>query len=215
MTTHPLNGGTVYQPFQQTVNAGFLTLNCLHPETTDTPNYQTCPIITFTSITLNGHTQTESKAMNPIYVLTARGTPTAGWALNVSMVPTAHTLQTNTHCWSLADFCDSSVGTHATDPNLHGQIAAKHLTMSGTYTCLPQTTNTNPTPAPETHGTFGRGGSATATGQYAGTMALCQAPHGESGGIYKVSGANYTLTIPPTVYHGTYFGTVEYTLVSI
>jgi hypothetical protein len=215
VTTHPTTGGNVIQQFGQTVKAGFLTLNCLHPEVTDTPSFQTCPIIDFTQITLNGTTQTRTKPMNPLYVLTARGTPTSGWALSVSMVPTAHTLQTNTSCWGLADFCDSSIGSHALDPNLHGQIAAKHLTLGSGYTCLPQTTNTNPQPAAETHGTFGRGGSATANSQYAGTMALCQAPHGTSGGIFKVSGANYTLTVPPTAYHGLYFGTVEYTLVSI
>jgi len=227
VTTHPTTGGNVIQQFTLQVNAGFLTLNCSTnklggtvrtPTTklgTDNPTFQTCPIISFTPITLNGHTQTKTKPMNPIYVLTARGTPTAGWALSVSMVPTAHTLQSNTSCWGLADFCDSSIGTHATDPNLHGQIAAKNLTMSGTYACLPQTTNTNPQPAAETHGTFGRGGVATANGQHAGTMALCQAAHGNSGGIFKVSGATYKLTIPPTVYHGLYYGTVEYTLVSI
>jgi hypothetical protein len=44
-------------------------------------------------------------------------------------------------------------------------------------------------------------------------MTLCTAPAGASGGLFLVGGGTFSLTIPPTVYAGTYYGTVQYTVV--
>lgn len=251
-----VTGGTVSQPFSETVKPGLLTLNCTvappgttlynpHAPATNYPatgltadNSERCAIINFPTVTLNGHTHVVTSTMNPVWVLTARGNPNAGWALSASMVPTSTTINPNTHCATYADFCDATFGADVS--NVHGQIAAKNLTLEAGYACTPTTVtpHTHPyNPASLTHGSFGRAGPAilgtgwpgtnpltppvsghnrpvTATGQYYGTMALCQAPHGTSGGIFKVSGSKYKLTVPSNIYKGTYYGTVMYTLVS-
>ncbi len=248
-----VTGGTVSQPFSETVKPGLLTLNCtvktgtaeFHLPATHYPttgltadNSKQCAIINFPAVTLNGHTHVVTSTMNPVWVLTARGNPNTGWALSASMVPTSTTVNPNPKCLTYADFCDATFGTLVSNP--HGQIAAKNLTLEAGYACTPTTVTpaTHPyTPASLTHGSFGRAGPhilgtgwpgtnpltppisghnrpVTANGQYYGTMALCQAPHGTSGGIFKVSGSKYKLTIPSNIYKGTYYGTVMYTLVS-
>ena len=158
--------------------------------------------------------------MNPIYVFTARGTATAGWALTAAMVPTTtdptdhgQSVSVSASCARAADFCDET-GTLGKTAKL-GQIPATDLSLSSAYTCSPGPTNHNPVPAPRTSGAFGTGLTAT-DGTFTGrTLSLCTAPAGTGGGRFDVSGGVFTLTVPTVVRPGRYVGTVEYTLVSI
>ena len=190
----------VVQPIAETIKAGALTLSCTHAVTAEATAIKTCPLITLPQVTLSGVQQTESKTMNTVYVYTARGTATSGWALSAVMTPTVHTLNTNASCDTVQGFCNSTDGTHAaTAP--HGQIPATDLALAG-YACTPASTNHNPTPTPSSGGTLKT------------PLALCTAAAGSSGGVFGVGNGTFTLTIPSTVFHGLYYGTVEYTLVS-
>ena len=226
----PATGGTVRQPMQVTVAAGRLTLSCTRYATVETPPtittpalgaaIKTCPLITFPKVQLNGVQQTETEPMNAIYVYTARGTASAGWALSAAMVPTVtnatdagSAITPSATCAAAADFCDSTGNLGGTVA--HGQIPAKDLTLSAGYTCTPAATNANPTPPAKTHGTFNNTTAPKAGVAHNGVLVLCAAAPGTSGGKFKVTGGNFKLTIPSTVRHGKYFGTVEYTLASI
>jgi hypothetical protein len=228
VSTVPANGGTVKQTFQETVIAGRLTLSCTRYATVETPPrltstttlgaaIKTCPLVTFPAVHLNGLQQTRSEPMNPIYIFTARGAATSGWSLSAAMVATAPTSRAHSttpattyvpglgtirpDCASAADFCDNTLTLGGTVH--HGQIPASDLTFK-TFTCTPSATTHN-TAAP----TVGTGGT------FASPLTLCTAPAGTSGGRFLLHGGTFKLTIPNTVRHGTYFGTVEYTLASI
>lgn len=198
---------------------------------------KTCKIVKLPSIQLSGVQQIRTSIMNPIYVDTARGTATAGWGLSAAMVPTVsnptdsvllatpataphvagtpanETITVSASCATAADFCDET-GTLGVTAK-HGQIPATDLTLNHQYACTPAPTNHNPTPGSLTTGAFGTG-YTTAHGTFTNrTLALCTAAAGTSGGEYKVSGGKFTLTVPSIIRHGMYFGTVEFTLVSI
>jgi hypothetical protein len=158
-----------------------------------------CPEFQFPIIQLNGLQQTTQGNGSTLYVSDNRGDPTVGWTLTASMVPTPSGPSNpngnpNASCNGLADFCNASVGTHATDPN--GQIAAGNLSI-GSITCVPHTGNLNPAATP------GAGGS------FASTQTICTAAATQSGGTFDVT-KTYTLVIPSSVYAGNYWGTVEY-----
>ncbi len=191
--TVTVNVGTapVDQPINQVVNGGQLTISCAAPPAI----VSTCPTINLPAITLNGVAQTSpATAANPIYVSDNRGDPTVGWSLVTYMVPTA--TNPNPTCKSLADFCNTKVGGNAAN----SQIPASDLAISAP-TCAPFAGNNNPAATPGVAGSY----SDTAGTQ----VALCQAAAGTSGGTF-VMNLNFTLTIPSSVYQGTYQGTVEY-----
>jgi hypothetical protein len=190
----------VIQQIAETVKPGELTLSCTHAVTVEATAIKVCPLITLPQVTLNGHTQTKSAKMNTIYVNTARGTATSGWSLSAVMIPTVDTLNTNPSCATIQGFCNSSDGTHAA--NSHGQIPATDLKLAG-YSCTPAVTNHNPTPTPSAGGTL------------LTSLGLCAATAGTSGGVFDIKTGTFTLTIPSTNYHGLYYGTVQYTLVSV
>jgi len=178
--------------------------------TSETTAVKTCTLIHLSPVTLNEKPQKALGLMNDIYVSTARGNPTVGWSLSAVMVPTSATLNTDATCASVQGFCDSSVGTHASTA-ARGQIPATHFAM-GNWACMPNTTATynNVNPAP-TKGT---------TGTLKTALTLCTSKVGESGGAFTIGSlkvtdpAGFELTVPPTIYAGTYYGTVEYTVVS-
>jgi hypothetical protein len=141
-------------------------------------------------------TQTTSGGGSTLYVEDNRGDPLSGWNLQASVVASSGADNTNPSCAGLADFCNESVGAHALDASGNGQIAAGNLAISG-IACTAHAGNLNPNAA------------AGAGGSFASTQAICSAPAGSSGGTFDVT-KNYTLTIPASVYAGTYVGTVEY-----
>jgi hypothetical protein len=199
--TKPLTTVTgVKQPLAETVAAGHLTLSCTHYVTTEATAIKVCHLITLPKVTISGVTQHKTAPMNSVYVYTARGTATSGWALSSVMVPTTPLLNTNASCASVQGFCNSTAGTHAATAT-HGQILATDLTLSG-YACTPAPTNTNPAPA------------ASAGGTLKTSLAMCSAAAGQSGGVFTIGNGTFKLTIPSTIYHGLYYGTVEYSLVS-
>jgi hypothetical protein len=182
----------VDQVIGQNVNPGQLVLSCNAPAPTGWPT-TSCPIINLSDITLNGLTQTTSHAANTIYVSDDRGDPTSGWSLTAYMVPTAS--NTNAGCATVAAFCDQSAGNGTGN----GVIPAANMALS-TPACAAYTGTTNPVV----------GGTA---GTLASPLGLCSAAAGTSGGTFTV-GTNFTLTIPPTVFAGQYYGTVEYLVIA-
>ena len=199
--TKPLTTVTgVVQPIGETVQAGHLTLSCTHYVTNEATAIKVCHLINLPQVTINGVTQSESAGMNSVYVYTARGTATSGWALSAVMVPTTPLLNTNPSCTGVQGFCNSTAGTHAATVT-HGQIPATDLTLHA-YACSPASTNANPAPTP------------SAGGKLKTPLAMCSAAAGSSGGVFNIGGGTFTLTIPSTIYHGEYYGTVEYSLVS-
>jgi hypothetical protein len=199
--TKPLTTVTgVVQPITVTVKAGHLTLSCTHYVTTEAAAIKVCQLVTLPQVTISGVTQHTSKTMNTVFVYTARGTATSGWALSAVMVPTSPTLNTNASCTGVQGFCNSTAGTHAATV-AHGQIPATDLSLRG-YACTPAATNANPAP------------SATPGGPLKTSRPLCSAVAGKSGGVFTLGQGTFTLTIPSTIYHGHYYGTVEYSLVS-
>jgi len=219
-TTYKVSAATtkvtgVFQQLAQTLKGGHLTLSCTNYEAataTVVPSataIRVCNLITLPQAKITGIQQSKASTMNPLYINTARGTPTSGWSLSAVMVPSTtipttthngrHNDNTNASCDGVQGFCDSSIGTHAT--NLHGQIPATDLALTG-YACTPATTNHNPVP------------TATAGGTLKTARVLCTAAAGTSAGEYQVHAGTYTLTIPATVYKGLYYGTVEFTLVA-
>ncbi|HTR71286.1 MAG TPA: hypothetical protein VMH41_13805 [Mycobacteriales bacterium] len=193
--TVTVNIGTppVDEPLSQVVNPGQLVLSCADPTL---PISLHCDTLNLPAITLNGVQQTSTGAGSTLYVEDNRGDPTSGWGLQASVVPSSGTDNTNASCAGLADFCNESVGTHALDASGNGQIAASKLAISG-IGCAAHAGNLNPAAVPAGGGNFGS------------TQAICSAAAGYSGGTFDVT-KTYTLTIPASVYAGTYVGTVEY-----
>jgi hypothetical protein len=193
--TVTVNIGTppVDEPITETVNAGQLVVSCVNPSVTSTP-LLICPTLALPSITLNGVEQTVSGAGSTIYVSDNRGDPAAGWSLTAAVVPSSN--NPNSSCDGLAVFCNGDVAGHALDASGNGQIAASNLSI-GTIGCTAHAGNLNPAATPGAGGTF------------ASTQSICSAAAGSSGGTFDAT-KQYTLTIPASVYAGTYYGTVEY-----
>jgi hypothetical protein len=183
----------VDEPLTQVVNGGQLVLSCSAP---GSPTLLTCPEFQFPAITLNGQPQTTTGNGSTLFVSDNRGDPTVGWTLQASMVatPIGAGSNTNPSCSGVIAFCNANVGTHALQPN--GQISKSNLSI-GNIACPAHTGNPNPA------ATAGAGGS------FASTQQICSATAGQSGGSFDVT-KTYSLTIPPSVFAGTYWGTVEF-----
>ena len=175
-----------------------------NPSSTGTPLLQ-CPTLGLSPITLNGLQQTTTGAGSTLYVSDNRGDPAGTWTLTSTMVasPTGALGQNpNASCAGIVAFCNGTIGANglnvASNGSKNGQIAAANLQLTPTA-CAAHTGNLNPA------GTLGAGGNMSAV------RTICSAAVGESGGTFDVT-KNYTLTIPSSVYSGTYWGTVEYTV---
>jgi hypothetical protein len=171
------------------------------------PAVSICPLITLPSIRLNGRKQTVTHVMNNIYVMTARGTATTGWTVSVAMTRTPTNFivgrTNNVTCATVVGFCASNIGVHAA--NSHAHIPASDFHLLSGYSCTPAATNSNPTPTVTT---------PAGTVALTAPQVLCSAKRGTSGGIFTVGGGTFKLTIPSTVYHGKYYGTVVYSVVA-
>ncbi len=193
--TVTVNIGTppVHEQINQQVNGGQLVLSCSSPETyLPGSALLTCPTIDLPAITLNGLQQTAVSNGSTLYVSDNRGLPTNTWTLTASMIPTAS--NPNATCGGVAAFCNSSIGSSASSAN--GKIAASLLALSN-IGCAVHAGNLNPAP------------TAGANGTFASTRTLCTANVGQSGGTFDVT-KTYTLSVPSSVFAGTYMGTVEY-----
>ena len=180
----------------QNVIGGQLVLSCTSPDvyTVGGSPALTCPDFNFAAVTLNGLQQTRTGAGSTLYVSDNRGNPAAGWTLTAFMIPTA--TNPNASCAGIVAFCNASVGSHALDTSLNGQIAPSNLAISA-IGCAPHAGNLN------VAATAGAGGT------FALTQTVCTAAAQHSGGTFDVT-KTYTLTIPSSVYAGQYWGTVEY-----
>ena len=193
-----LNIGTppVDQPITDQVSGGQLVLTCADPATTTTP-VTTCTTLPLPPVTLNGqaNTVTATSASN-VWVADNRGT-SAAWALTAQLIPSS--INTNATCATVATFCnETGQGTDAA----HNQIPAANLSLAINQTtgCVvdPLTGNTNPNPTP-----------GAATQNFGAAVTLCTATAGSNSGPFVFTGT-YSLTVPSSVYAGTYAGTVEY-----
>ena len=218
---------TILQPFSLTVIGGSLTMTCVGPLPVETQaTAKTCTLINLDQGTpshpfkLDEQNVPISKKMNTLYISTARGGPTDDWTLNAVMVPTKYTLTGNHYCDTVQGFCNVTTTTAAKLATIHTYqnttILPNYLGLH-TYTCKPQQTplspyyNVNPTP------TTTPGRTPTTTAHHYGlsnTMTLCTAAAGVSGGEFIVKTGTYTLVVPPNIYAGKYYGTVQYTLVA-
>jgi hypothetical protein len=186
----------VDQMVGQNVNPGQLILSCNAPDagTVSNPWPETsCAPINMTDITLNGLAQTTSHAANPIYVSDDRGDPSSGWSLSAYMVATPS--NTNSACSAVKAFCDQSAGSGTGN----AVIPASDLALS-TPVCADYTGTTNPV-------------TSAVSGNLGSPLGLCSAAAGTSGGTFSMN-TNFTLTIPPTVFAGQYYGTVEYLVIA-
>jgi len=184
---------------------------------------KTCTLITLGSVKLNEKNQPVSTRMHTLFISTARGGPTDDWTLNAVMVPTKTSLTHNAYCNTVQGFCNVITTNPAKLATIHTYqnttILPNYLYLHG-YTCKPQRTlstltlaqyyNVNPTPTTTPGRNIGTGhnyGLST-------TMTLCTAAAGVSGGEFIVKTGIFTLVVPPNIYAGTYYGTVQYTLVA-
>jgi hypothetical protein len=181
----------VDESMSQDVIGGALVLSCVDPGTSLTPD-TVCDDFAFGDVTLNGLEQTRTATGSTLYVSDNRGDPAADWTLTAYMVATPS--NPNGTCGTVVAFCNADVATQAADPN--GQIAPSNLAIDVTG-CDAHDGNLNPDATPGTGGTF------------AGPQTLCTATAGESGGTFDVT-KSFTLTIPSSVYAGTYWATVQY-----
>jgi hypothetical protein len=182
---------TVNEGLNQPVTGGALVLSCVNPDTNLTPDLE-CDDFAFGNVTLNGLQQTRTGAGSALYVSDNRGNPAAGWSLSAYMVATAD--NPNASCAGVVAFCNADVATNALDPN--GQIDKANLSI-GSIVCAPHAGNLNPA------ATAGGGGT------FATAQTMCTASAGSGGGTFDVT-KSFTLTIPSSVYAGTYMATVQY-----
>jgi hypothetical protein len=174
------------------ISGGQLALSCA-PQS-ESPAQQ-CQGIELPAVTLDGLSQTTQAAGSPLYVTDDRGLEDVGWSVSAYLMPTAG--NPNASCADVATFCNSSVGTSASNPQ--GQIPSSDFSVGG-ITCTAAGGNVNPEPDPGPGGSFPTG---------SGAVSLCAAPAGHSAGTFKL-GATYSLTIPEGTYAGQYQATVEY-----
>ena len=207
-----VNIGTppVDETLTQDVDGAQLMLSCSAPEVYQNPSSTGTPLLqcdnfALPSITLNGLQQTTQGAGSTLYVSDNRGDPAGSWSLTATMVAsqTGGVGQNpNASCAGIVAFCNGDVGANAlniaTNGSKNGQIAAANLLLTPVG-CTAHTGNLNP------NATLGAGGTMSAV------RSVCNATVGQSGGTFDVT-KNYTLTIPSSVYAGTYWGTVEYTV---
>lgn len=204
----------VLQPFSLTVTPGHLTLTCGTGPVATQVTAKTCTAITLGHVTLNETNQEKTDPMHTLYISTARGGPTDAWTLDAVMVPSATSLTGNSSCGTVQGFCNATTtnATRIANHLINTSITPNYLSLHG-VSCKPQRTtstpakaayyNSNPTPASNATG-----------GTLAATLELCSAAAGSSGGEFIVGTGAYTLIVPPNVYVGKYYGTVQYTLVA-
>lgn len=212
----------VVQPFRLTVTPGTLTLTCTSAATgpiasndvTSQTTAKNCTLITLGSVKLNETNQLVNTVGHPLIISTARGQPTDSWALYAVMVPSSTTLTGNPACGSVQGFCNVTTtnGTTLANHFTNTSITPNYLGVSG-QKCSPNSTPTTPyyndNPAP----TNTTGVAPGATGLSVQTE-LCSAAAGSAGGEFFATTLDYSLIVPPNVYAGTYYGTVQYTLSS-
>jgi hypothetical protein len=226
----------VVQPFSEVVNGAQLVLSCNSPANyitgnntptpVGTPLLQ-CPEFQFQPITLDGLEQQVTAATgntggvpggsNPgtIYISDNRGSPTGTWTLTGTFIATPTGTgagqNPNASCGGIDAFCNSSVGTAATNTATNGahdgQIAPNYLQVSG-ISCIADPTGG---PAPYNPPNLNPNATPTAGGAFGSPVNLCTAAVGQSGGTF-IYNATYTLTIPESVYAGNYIGSVRYTV---
>lgn len=218
----------VVQPFKLTVTPGNLTLTCTSTATgphaandvTTQADARNCTLITLGHVTLDQARQTITTTGHPLIISTARGEPTSSWGLYAVMVPSstakapAHATAVNGFCGYVQGFCDATTTTTANLTPAHlkdTSILPQYLHLAG-YHCKPNNatpatpyynTNTTPTTTP--------GSYVNATGLSTEQL-LCTSAAGSAGGEFFVTTLKYKLTVPPNIYAGTYYGTVQYTL---
>jgi Fibronectin type III domain/Galactose oxidase, central domain len=219
----PTGPPTTVQPFKLTVNPGTLTLTCTAATGATKPDVATdvtkqtqakpCTLITLGNVKLNEKRHTLTTNGHNLIISTARGAPTDSWALYAVMVPTSTVLTGNTECDFVQGFCNRTTTNPTTFPS-----HINNTTITPNYLGVKSKCATNDTPAttfyndnPEPTATAGV--TPGATGLSVQTK-LCSATTGFSGGQFFVTTLDYTLIVPPTVYAGTYYGTVLYTLSS-
>ena len=95
----------------------------------------------------------------------------------------------------------------ATNGAHDGQIAPKYLSV-GSITCAADATPTGPGGDKPN---LNPDATPTAGGNFGAPVTLCSASASQSGGTFLYN-ATYTLVIPESVYAGTYYGTVQYTV---
>ncbi|MGH9091333.1 MAG: Kelch repeat-containing protein [Acidimicrobiales bacterium] len=197
----------------ESTTPGYLTVTCGTAPVATPGSTTTCSSITLGQVDLSGTNQVRTASMHPLYVSTTRGHPTDDWALYAEMVPSSKALTGNVWCQSLQGFCNATT-TNATTFQHHlinTSILPSGLTLEG-YTCStdnPATSQYASNPEPTTH-------PGLAVGNPIGLsqpLLLCTAAAGSSGGDVAVETGTYSLVVPPNVYAGTYYGTVQYTLV--
>jgi hypothetical protein len=217
---------TVLQPFTVTVTAGPITLTCESVTpliNTPVENQNTaadCAPIAFGKHVLNGKNTTYTAPMHTLYILTARGTTSNEWSLTAQMITTTTSVTGKAACNTVIGFCNVTTinNTHTTPHRLTNSTITAHYVGIHGFTCKAQSTktsiwyNVNPTPttAAGRRGSFGTHGAGLG-----GVVGLCTTPTpGVSGGEFIVSGGDFTIIVPPNVYVGKYYGTVQFTLVA-
>jgi len=188
----------VDQPITEQVTGGQLVLTCTDPEVSQTPNLA-CATLGLPGVTLNGSQQTVTAATpSNVWVSDNRGTA-ATWSLTAQMVASSVGNNPNATCGSVAAFCNTA-GNGA--DAAHNQIPGANLgiAINQTTGCVvdPGSGNTNPNPAP-----------GAPSQNFGAAVSLCSAASGSNSGSFEFTGT-YSLTVPSSVYSGTYVGTVEY-----
>lgn len=209
------------QPNKLTVTPGTLTLTCTSRpggpyasgDVTKQTTAKACTKITLGKVKLNEKRQIVTTKGDPLIISTARGSATNSWALYAVMIPSSNTLTDDPFCAGVQGFCNVTTTTSTTEIHHHLQntsITPNYLGVSGQKCApnsVPTTTyfNDNPTP------TATAGVAPGAIGLSVQTK-LCSTKVGSAGGQFFVTTLGYTLVVPPNVYAGTYYGTVQYTL---
>ena len=219
------------QPFKVTLTPGTLTMTCGTTTPLTTPTHglpvetqadaHTCNLLTFGTHKLNETNQVVTVPEHTIFISTARGGTTDDWTLEATMVPTTTSLTHNPFCNTVPGFCNATTTnlTRLEHHYINTTILPLYLSKSG-YTCKPNQNeatpyyNSNPTPTNTGGGSFGPGGAHGTNPVASAVVTLCSAATGSSGGEFIVTGGTYTLILPPNIYIGTYYGTVQYTLVA-
>ncbi len=192
---------------------GYLSVSCGTGPVEKPATAVPCATLTLGAVQLNGKNQVRTAPMHQLHISTTRGRATDNWSLYAEMVPSSKTLTGNASCGLVRGFCNATTTnatTVANDPS-NTSILAKYLTLEG-FTCATANPATSPyasNPQPTTH-------PGLAVGNVNGLsqpLLLCTAAAGSSGGDFVVGTGVYSLVVPPNVYAGTYYGTVQYTLV--
>jgi hypothetical protein len=229
----------VFQPFSQQVVGGQLVLSCNAPSAYVTPAATPpgpsaapllqCPAFAFPAITLDGLDQTVTSATGntagvpdgtkpgTIYVSDNRGDPTDTWTLTGTFVKTPTSgpgSNPNASCANVVAFCNGNQGAAVLTANgngaFNGQIAPKYLQVKG-IACPADATGGSGTPAYNPPN-LNPDATPGADGNFAAPVTLCAVTTpGQSGGTF-IFNATYSLTIPESVFKGTYYGTVQYTV---